>query len=139
MPSLHRPGNRANATIGRVLRLIIMNALGATPGILDRSTQGHPGKYAFRIAENEEESPWEPLHVEKGFAAGSSAATVFAAEGPHNIQNHYSKNAEGLLLSIADTIACLGSLSDGQSVLVLAPEYLIPLRREGWSKSEKTA
>jgi hypothetical protein len=134
--NLFGPGNRANATIGRALRLIIMNALGALPGLLDRSTQGHPGKYSFCIAENEEESPWEPLHVEKGFAAESSTVTVFAAEGPHNIQNHYSKDAEGLLLTIADTMACLGSFSDGQSVLVLAPEHLIPLRREGWSKRD---
>lgn len=134
--NLFGPGNRANATIGRAIRLIILNALGATPGMLDRSTQGHPGKYAYCIAENEEASPWEPLHVEQGFAADASTVTVFAAEGPHNVQNHYSKNAVGVLLTIADTMATLGSFSDGQSVVVLAPEHLIPLRREGWSKQD---
>src|SRR5581483_3006017 len=92
------PGWRANATIGRALRLVIVNGLGAQPGVLDRSTQGHPGKYAFCIAELEEESPWEPLHVERGFPADTSTVTVFAAEGPHNVLTHYGHDAEAIVL-----------------------------------------
>src|SRR5437870_6036814 len=107
------PGWRANATIGRAIRLITLNCLGALPGVLDRSTQGHPGKYTYCIAENEEESPWEPLHVERGFARDASAVTVFAAEGPHNALSHYGLTADAILVTIADTMACLGSFSPG--------------------------
>ena len=63
------PGNRANATIGRAVRLVLINVAGAKPGVLDKSTQGHPGKFSFTIAELEEDSPWEPYHVERGFEA----------------------------------------------------------------------
>src|SRR5262245_19269530 len=70
------PGWRANATVGRAIRLITLNCLGAQPGVLDRSTQGHPGKYSYCIAENEEENPWEPLHVERGLGREASAVTV---------------------------------------------------------------
>ena len=81
--NLFGPGCRANATIGRALRLILMNVCGAIPGTLDRSTMGHPGKYTYCIAENEADSPWEPYHVEKGFAADTSTVTVLPALGPH--------------------------------------------------------
>ncbi len=63
-------GNRANATIGRALRLVLLNVGGGRPGDLDKSTLGHPGKYTYCVAENEAESPWAPYHVEKGFAPG---------------------------------------------------------------------
>jgi hypothetical protein len=116
------PGWRANATIGRAIRLVTLNCLGALPGVLDRSTQGHPGKYTFCIAENEEASPWEPLHVERGFARDASTVTVFAAEGPHNALSHYGLTADAILVTLADTMACLGSFSPGQSFVVLAPE-----------------
>jgi len=128
------PGWRANATIGRAIRLVTLNCLGAAPGVLDRSTQGHPGKYTFCIAENEEESPWEPLHVEKGFAAGTSTVTVFAAEGPHNALTHYGLTADAVIVTLADTMACLGSFSPGQSFVVLAPEHVAILARDGWTK-----
>jgi len=103
------PGWRANATIGRAIRLITLNCLGATPGLLDRSTQGHPGKYAYCIAELEEANPWEPLHVTRGCRPGSSAVTVFAAEGPHNVLSHYGETAEEIVVALADTMACLGA------------------------------
>ncbi|HUJ75183.1 MAG TPA: hypothetical protein VL359_10010, partial [bacterium] len=72
-------GWRANATIGRAVRLVMMNVLNTRPGVLDRSTLGSPGKYAFCFAENEAESPWEPLHVERGFKREESTVTLFAA------------------------------------------------------------
>jgi hypothetical protein len=128
------PGWRANATIGRAIRLVTLNCLGALPGVLDRSTQGHPGKYTFCIAENEEESPWEPLHVERGFPREASTVTVFAAEGPHNALSHYGLTADAILVTIADTMACLGSFSAGQSFVVLAPEHVAILARDGWTK-----
>ena len=133
--NLFGPGWRANATIGRALRLVILNCLGAQPGVLDRSTQGHPGKYTFCIAELEAESPWELLHVERGIPRDRSAVTVFAAEGPHNVLTHYGHDAEAILVTLADAMAGLGSFSPGQSFLVLAPEHVRILVRDGWTKS----
>jgi hypothetical protein len=81
-------GNRANATIGRALRLILLNVGGGWPGLLDKSTLGHPGKYTYCIAENEEASPFAPYHVEHGYRAEDSTVFVLAAEPPHSITNH---------------------------------------------------
>jgi hypothetical protein len=128
------PGCRANATLGRALRLVTLNALGAQPGLLDRSTQGHPGKYAYCIAELEEENPWEPLHVSRGLSRETSAVTVFAAEGPHNVLSHYGETADSILVALADTMAALGSFSPGESFVVLAPEHVQILARDGWTK-----
>jgi hypothetical protein len=128
------PGWRANATIGRAIRLVTLNCLGAQPGLLDRSTQGHPGKYSYCIAELEEENPWEPLHVTRGLAPGTSAVTVFAAEGPHNVLSHYGEMAESVIVALADTMASLGSFSPGESFVVLAPEHVAILARDGWTK-----
>jgi len=130
------PGNRANATIGRAMRLIVLNVFGQRPGVTDRSTQGHPGKYSYCIAEDEETSPWLPLHVERGFRPAQSAVTVFAAEGPHNIQNHLSNTPDGLLTTVADEMAALGSFSDGCSTVVLATEHVQILARAGWSRQQ---
>jgi hypothetical protein len=132
--NLYGPGNRANATIGRALRLITMNALGMVPGINDRSTQGHAGKYTFCFAENEEASPWEPWHVEYGLPPEVNAVTVFAGDAPHNVQNHVSQTGEGILYCLADTMANLGTFSGGQSVVVLTPEHAGILARDGWTK-----
>jgi len=129
------PGWRANATIGRAIRLITLNCLGASPGVLDRSTQGHPGKYSYCIAELEEENPWEPLHVTRGLPRETSAVTVFAAEGPHNVLSHYGERAESVVMALADTMAALGSFSPGESFVVLAPEHVQILARDGWTKA----
>jgi hypothetical protein len=128
------PGWRANATIGRAIRLVTLNCLGALPGVLDKSTQGHPGKYTFCIAENEEASPWEPFHVDRGFARDTSAVTVYAAEGPHNALSHYGLTADAILVTLADTMASLGSFSPGESFVVLAPEHVAILARDGFTK-----
>lgn len=132
--NLFGPGARANATIGRAIRLIYLNCLSAKPGVLDRSTQGWPGKYTACFGEFEEASPWPPFHVDRGYAPTESTVTVFAAEAPHNIQNHLSPNAEGILTTMADAMAALGSFSPGQSVVVLCPEHVEYLKREGWTK-----
>ncbi len=130
------PGNRANATIGRAIRLILINVAGAQPGVLDKSTQGHPGKYTFCIAEAEEISPWEPFHVEQGFDPDVSTVTVFAAESPHGIQNHESGDPEELLTCIAREMASIGAFTLGQSALVLSPEHANIIAKSGWSKRQ---
>src|SRR5437870_8226521 len=79
------PGYRANATIGRALRLLMINVGGARPGETSMSTFGHPGRYTYCIAENEEASPWPPYHVSRGVAPATSAVTLFAGEAPHGI------------------------------------------------------
>src|SRR6266852_2951714 len=85
------PGYRANATIGRALRLVMINVGGAKPGETSMSTFGHPGRYTYCIAENEEASPWRPYHASHGCPEGSSAVTLFAGEAPHGISDHASR------------------------------------------------
>lgn len=75
-------GFRANATIGRMVRLCIMNIGGAKPHQITKATMGHPAQYTFCVGENEEESPWEPLHVEKGFRLEQSTVTLFGGHSP---------------------------------------------------------
>src|SRR5579864_6908747 len=98
-------GNRANATIGRAIRLVLLNVGGGWPGDLDKSTLGHPGKYTYCVAENETESPWAPYHVEKGFAADDSTVFVIAAEPPHSVTNHVADDPEGILDTICSAMS----------------------------------
>lgn len=132
--NLFGPGARANATIGRVLRLVLLNCLDCRPGVLDKSTQGWPGKYSLCFAEDEAASPWEPLHVSRGLPPGSSAVTVYAAESGHNVLSHGTSDPERLLTCFADALSSLGSLSPGRSVIVFAPEHAAHLARAGWSR-----
>ncbi len=105
--NLFGPGNRANATIGRAVRLILMNACAAIPGVFDRSVIGHPGKYTYCIAEAETETHWTPLHVERGLSAQQSAVTVFAGESPRQVRS--VGRSEAILYAIADTASSLGT------------------------------
>ena len=133
------PGNRANATIGRAMRLALLNVGGASPGVLDRATQGSPAKYAFCIAENEAASPWEPLHVERGFAPDESAVTLVGCEGPHNVNDHVSHTAEGILATAADTMSIMGSNNfylRGEPVLALGPEHAATIAGDGLTKAD---
>lgn len=130
-------GWRANATIGRAVKLILTNIGRAIPGVTDKSTLGHPGKYTYCIAENEEESPWEPLHVERGFRREQSTVTVFGCEAPHNINNQDSTNAWDLCYTIADTMATLGKnmfYAQGEVMVVLCPSHAETIAGEQWSK-----
>ena len=88
--NLFGPGWRANAAIGRAIRLIMRNVIGTLPGLLDRSSLGHGGKYSYCIAENEVDSPWPPLHVERGLRPEQNAVTIFAAMAPHQYANQLS-------------------------------------------------
>jgi hypothetical protein len=134
------PGVRANATIGRAVSLILINIGGAIPGEIDKSTQGQPGKYTYCIAENEQESPWPPFHVERGFKAGDSTVTVFAAESPHNINEHNSVAGKDLLMTVAATMAQPGSNNalffTGEPVLMLCPEHAAAIAKDGFSKEQ---
>src|SRR6185436_8584666 len=132
-------GFRANVTIGRAVRLVLMNVGGGLPGRGDRATQGTPAKIAYCVAENEAESPWEPLHVEAGLPANTSTVTVFGCEGPHNIQDHYSNTALGVLLTVAGAMGQAGSnnlLGRGWPLLSLGPEHAATIAKEGYSKQK---
>ena len=133
------PGNRANATIGRAMRLVIMNIFQMIPGISDRSTTGWPGKYGCCIAENILNSPWEPLHESLGFPPEVSTATVFAASGFYNVENHYTSDPERLLDTFADAMGSLGALTDGQSLVVMSPEHAQIAASGGMSKQDVQA
>jgi hypothetical protein len=131
---------RANATIGRAIRLILLNIGGALPGKLDLSTQGQPSKYTYCIAENEEDSPWEPLHVEKEFAASTSTVTVAATENPHNINEHVAITGEEMLISICNAMMTTGAnnvlFQEGSPVIALSPEHAATIAASGYSKND---
>lgn len=132
------PGSPANATIGRALRLILQNIGGGRAGEMDRATQGQPGKYAFCCAENEAESPWEALHVERGFAPDSSTVTVVGASGTLNLNSH-AKDAESLLAAFADSITYPLSndyFFGGEPWLIISPEHAEVLKRGGFAKAD---
>jgi hypothetical protein len=132
-------GHRANAVIGRALRLVLQNTGGARPGREDRATQGHPGKYSYCTAEHEAASPWEPLSVERGFPAGVSTVTVCASEAPHNINDHGSTTPEGIVTTVAGTAATVGSNNvylGGEPLVVLGPEHAATVAGGGWSKAD---
>jgi len=133
------PGWQANATIGRAIRLVLLNIGGAIPTVGDMATAGQPGKYSFVVAENEAASPWEPLHVERGFARESSTVTVVGAEGPHNINDHESDTGEGILCMVAGTIGITGHNNvyyHSEPLLALGPEHAKTIARDGYSKAD---
>lgn len=134
--NLFGPGNRANATIGRAVRLIILNVFKMTPGIADKSTQGNPGKYTFCIAERADANPWPGLNEELGYGTDISCVVTFAGAGFCNVENHGANTAEGILTSIADSMANLGCITYGQSVVVLSPEHAQIIAKDGWSKRD---
>jgi hypothetical protein len=135
-------GWRANATMGRALRLILINVAGNKPGVTDMATHGHPGKYSYCMGEDEEGSPWQPFHVERGFAPETSAVTLFCAEAPHNVNDQVSKTPEMYLGSAASTMATLGgnglyrSALRGEQGLVITSESAKWIADFGWSKND---
>ena len=136
---LFGPGWRANATIGRGVRLVLINIGGAIPGEVDRSQHGHPGKYTYCVAENEAANPWEPLHVERGFAADQDAVTVVNAEAPHSITENIQTHPVEILRTVASSMATLGVnnlYSQGHPVLMLGPEHAGHIAAAGWTKRD---
>ncbi|MFN2427739.1 MAG: peroxiredoxin family protein [Candidatus Binatia bacterium] len=135
--------NRANATIGRAIRLMTGLTGRGTPGSLDRATLGQPGKISLCFAENEEQSPWEPLAATRGVAEGRSSVTVYAGDGPTTISDHYSRDPTDTLASIAVAGGAVFSPHffpvGGQTVFVICVEHARMFAEAGWSKAEVAA
>jgi len=132
-------GNRANATIGRAIRLVLINALGVIPGEMDRSTLGHPGKFTFCIAEDEEDSPWTPLAQEREIPEGQSAVTVMAAGAPRQIMNEWTADPEQILETFAAEMRhnmLTYSVWAGNYVLVIPKQLRDLLVAAGWQKRD---
>jgi len=131
-------GNRANATIGRALQLVVRNVGGGRPGEVDRACFGNPGKYTLCFAEDEDGSPWTPLSVERGFSAQASTVTLFGGEGPRVVVDQLSRDPRSLASSLA---ACLRTVIHPKLpiafdvVLVVSPEHARVFSRAGWDKA----
>jgi hypothetical protein len=138
-PNLFGQGWRANATIGRAIRLILGNLGGGLPGGIDQSTLGHPGKYTYCIAENDAKNPWEPLHVQRGFSADDSTVTVLAAAAPYSMSDFFNNTALGILRTFADCMANVGSANlyrGGEMLVVVGPEHAQDIAADGWTKQD---
>jgi hypothetical protein len=134
------PGARANATIGRAVNLVMSNIGGRIRGVVSKSTHSQPAWYSFCFGEYEEESPWAPFHVERGFAPEQSCVSVAAATGTSNIYDGYSQKAEGLLRTLAGSMKTIGATNLfpyfglGPLVVVLCPDHARLLHRDGLTK-----
>ena len=132
-------GNRANATIGRALQLVIRNIGGGKPGGVDRSVFGNPGKYTYCFSEDETNSCWESLAVEKGFSETASTVTLFAADGMQGIVDQKSRDPESLSRSFAAALRVVGHpkmILASDAILVVSPEHERVYRLAGWSKQD---
>jgi hypothetical protein len=134
------PGFRANATIGRALRLVMINLGGTKAGEISMSTLGHPGRYTYCIGEHEEASPWEPLHVERGSRLEESTVTLFPGEGPFIVNDHSSREASQLVASLGWSAAGVWNHKSfplyGHTLWVIGPEHAATIGSEGWSKED---
>ena len=133
------PGWRANATIGRAVRLVCVNLGGARPGDVSMSTLAHPGRYAYCIGEHEEESPWESLAVEHGFAPSDSTVALLAADAPLGVYAQRSRTPDDLMPTIAGSMAVISHhrmTHWGDTLLVLSPEHAKILGDAGWKKAD---
>lgn len=134
--NLFGQGWRANATIGRALRLCLINIGGGLPELGDMSTLGNPNKFGSCIAENEEASPWEPFHVERGFDADQTVVTTAGVTAPQNVAI-LSQEADAILDGIAHALLSSGSnlmLFTAQPLVVIGPVHAKHLAREGYDK-----
>ena len=133
-------GNRTNATIGRAIKLILRNLGGLRPGEIERAALGSPAKYGACYPEFEERSPWEPMHVERGFDRNDSVVTLFSLEGsPHQIADQTSRTARSLAGSLGLGMECgwhPKTHGVGDVLLVISPEHVDTLWRDGWTKND---
>jgi hypothetical protein len=132
-------GNRANATIGRALQLVIRNVGGGKPGGVDRAVFGNPGKYSYCFAEDETNSCWESLAVEKGFSSDQSTVTLFAADGMQGIVDQKSREPDSLARSFAAGLRVASHpkmILAADAFLVVSPEHERVFRDAGWSKQQ---
>ena len=133
------PGWRANATIGRALRLVCVNLGGATPGEVSMSTLAHPGRYTYCIGEREEASPWPSLAVEHGFRPTDDTVAMLAADAPLTVYDQRSRTAPDLLATIAASLAVLEHHKMthwGDTLVVLCPAHAAVVAGDGWSKAD---
>ena len=132
-------GNRANATIGRAVRLTAMNVLGAKTGGMDGSSLGHPGKYSFCFAEDDPPDSWVPLRVDLGYPEDDTTVTVIAAEAPRQVANAQNPDGWGVLRTFAAAMRAPSTYSVGkghQVLLVFGPEHTQAVVDAGISKDE---
>jgi hypothetical protein len=137
------PGHRANATIGRALRLVLMNVGGGRPGTGDMALLGQPGKFTCCMAEAEEESPFEPMHVALGYAPGESTVTVLGGEAPHSVMclvdPSSGDNAGRIVRALAAGLSNLASnpafMQRGMNAIILNPDHADELAGGGLTRS----
>jgi hypothetical protein len=132
-------GNRANATIGRAVRLVARNVLGASTGKLDATAMGNPGKYTLCFAENEPPAPWQPLRVQLGYEPQDTVVTVMATEAPRQVANHLSEVPEDVLRTFVSAIKVAANYSvgkGGQGIVVMGPEHAQAVRQAGWTQPQ---
>jgi hypothetical protein len=132
-------GNRANATIGRALRLVAMNVLGAKPGLMDGASIGNPGKYSLCFAESQPIAPWGSLREELGYAPEDTTVTIIATEGPRQIANILSGQPDWVLRTMASSMRAGHTYiagKGGQCVVLLGPEHAGAVRDAGWSRQQ---
>jgi len=138
-------GHRANATIGRAMTLILHNIGGAKPGEVDMATLGQPAKYTCCFAENVAESPWSPLHVERGFSENASVVTVVGIAGTVEVNDSDSADAGGLVQTFAQSMLIAGVaggaglLGGGEPLCLLPPEWATQFHNDGLSKQQAKA
>ena len=130
---------RANSSVGRSLQLIMANLGGALPGEIDMSGLGNPGRFSYCVAENHEESPWEPLHVELGFGQDESTITLFAAGGLREVRRTHGPNRgwsapHGGCHALHDLE--LEAVRRVEGLVVVCPEHAATLSSDGFSKSD---
>jgi hypothetical protein len=138
------PGHRANASIGRALRLTMINIGKARPGSSDMALLGHPGKFTYCLAEDEEHSPFPPLHVDLGFDADDSVVTVLGAEAPHSVlfagdgddPDAYKVLLDLLAMGLANAPSNNAILTGGAATVVLNPEHSGVLQKAGLSRRD---
>ncbi len=141
------PGNRANASIGRALSLVLRNIGGAKPGELDMATLGQPAKYTCCLAENEAASPWPALHVERGFAPEASVVTVVGMAGSVEVVDSCSSKSQDLAQTFAQSMLIAGSiggglpalLGGGEPLIIMPPEIAHAFHRGGCTKAQVKA
>ncbi|WP_433555334.1 hypothetical protein ACQPWY_22545 [Pseudonocardia xinjiangensis] len=132
------PGFRANATVARAIGLIVRNVYGIHPHVLEQATQGLPGRWSICIAENEEESPWEPLSAEGGIPAGTSAVSATLLRTCEFVDNRHTGSAEQLLTDFADTISRTGAwiFRHASAGIVFCPEHAQLLAGAGFGRAQ---
>ncbi len=129
------PGWRANATIGRAMRLILINIGGALPGVYSKSSFGSPMRYSYICGENEESNPWTPYHVDRGFQASDSTVTVFRAANFCNISGGEGADKEEILRQIATNMPPLYG-GGGGVLLLLGMNHSRSLHDAGMTKRQ---